>query len=213
MLEEINSAVIDLGSVIPLELFAVVSSFLEEIIAPIPSPLIGALLGSLALAGGYESIAFLLWLGFLSALGKTLACALIYFAVSRASKAAVERFGASFGVKHEDLIALSSYFTGSFRDYLVLIFLRAVPFIPSLPISLAAGLIKTPFRFYAIATLIGSFIRAMLFIGVGYVGLSAYFEAVKDIASIESIVLLVFVVLVIGLLAGLYFSNSKQRTS
>lgn len=211
MLDTVNAAVITLSSVIPLELFAIVSSFLEEIIAPIPSPLIGTLLGSLALASGYDSFAFLVWLALLSSFGKTLACAVIYWAVSHAGTAAVERYGKYFGVRHTDLIAVSSYFAGTFRDYVILIALRAIPFIPSLPISLAAGLIKTPFRFYATATFIGSFIRSLIFISVGYVGLTAYFEAVKDIANIESIVLLGITTLTAGLLVGLYFSQTKQQ--
>lgn len=211
MLDTITSAVITLSSRIPLELFALVSAFLEEIIAPIPSPLIGTLLGSLALTSEYSSLGFLLWLGFLAAIGKTLACALIYVAVLHTSSAAVERFGKYFGVHHADLVALSSYFTGTIRDYVVLIALRAIPFIPSLPLSLAAGLIKTPFRFYIIATFIGSYIRTMIFIGVGYVGLTAYFEAIKNIASIESIVFLIVTVLALGLILGLYISQAKKR--
>jgi Na+/glutamate symporter len=56
MFEDLQHYIIDLASIVPIELFAVLSSFLEEIVAPIPSPLIGTLLGSLALAGGHTNI-------------------------------------------------------------------------------------------------------------------------------------------------------------
>lgn len=213
MFESVTAYVIGLSSVIPIELFAVVSSFLEEIIAPIPSPLVGAVLGSLALASGSDSWLFLVWLGFLAALGKTLACAVIYYAVANASTAAIERFGEHVGVRHEDLIAVSSYFTGSARDYVILILARAIPFIPSLPISIAAGLIKTPIRFYLIATLIGTFLRDTLFIFIGYLGLSAYFAAIEKIASIESLVMLGLAAGALGLLIGLFFAEKRKKKS
>lgn len=211
MIEQIQAYLLGLATDIPLDVFAFIASFLEEIIAPIPSPLIGTLLGSLAANSGYGLITSIVILGAVAAIGKTFACMIIYWVVRKLGNAVVEKFGKYVGVRQDDIVAISSYFTGTVRDYFILILIRAVPFIPSLPVSIGAGLLKTPFKFYVIGTLIGSFIRTALFIFVGYAGLSAYFTLVDRFGAIESFVLVAFAVLALGFLLWLYVQQLRKK--
>lgn len=187
MLEQFSELLTSLADVLPLELFMFVGSFIEEIVAPIPSILITTLGGSLALAAGYGIIG-LLWLAILASIGKSIGCALLYILGDKAEDFLMVRLGPKIGITHEEVERVGKFFTGGLRDYLILIVIRALPLSPSLPISVGAGIIKLPFTLYNIATLIGNFLRSLLFIAVGYTGFSAYQNLLHQANSLESII-------------------------
>ena len=195
MLENVSAFLISLADVLPLELFLFVGSFIEEILAPIPSVLITTLAGSLALAAGYEWIG-LLWLAILASIGKSIGCALLYVLGDKAEDFLMTRLGSKIGITHAEIERVGKYFTGGIRDYLILIIVRALPLSPSLPISVGAGIIKLPFTLYNVATFIGNFFRSLLFITIGYTGFSAYQNLINQADSIES---LIQIVLAVGL--------------
>ena len=197
MLHDFSEFLTSLAYVLPLELFVFVGSFIEEIVAPIPSVLITTLAGSLALAAGYGWPG-LLWLAVLAALGKSIGCAILYVIADKAEDFLLVRLGPKIGITHAEVERVGKFFTGGIRDYLILIVIRALPLSPSLPISVFAGIIKIPFTLYNIATLIGNTIRSLLFIAVGYTGFSAYQSLLNHATSIESLIqigLAVFLVL------------------
>lgn len=187
MLEQFSAFLVSLSTILPLELFIFVGSFVEEIVAPIPSILITTLAGSLALAAGYGWVA-LLGLAVLASIGKSIGCALLYVLGDKAEDFLMVRLGPKIGITHAEVERIGKYFTGGLRDYLILIVIRALPLSPSLPISVGAGIIKLPFALYNIATLIGNFFRSILFIAVGYTGFSAYQNLLHQANSIESLI-------------------------
>lgn len=187
MLHAISDLLTSLAYVLPLELFVFVGSFLEEIIAPIPSVLITTLAGSLALAAGYGWLA-LLALAVLASIGKSIGCAILYVIADKAEDFIMVRIGPKIGITHAEVERVGKYFTGGIRDYAILILIRALPLSPSLPISVGAGIIKIPFTLYNIATFIGNFLRSLLFIAVGYTGFSAYQNLLDQADSIESLI-------------------------
>lgn len=203
MSEFITSLLAWLSANVPLEMLAVVASGLEEIIAPIPSPLVGALVGSLALSEGYTVIMAVLFFGFLMAVGKTIACVLIYWVMRYASEVTVTKLEKFIDVTPEDLTKLSRFFTGKLSDYILLTLVRAIPFLPSSPISVVAGIVKIPLRLYAITTFIGSYIRSGLFIFAGYAG----YETLQTIPYLQE------VLFVTGSLALLWFVYWIYRKS
>jgi membrane protein DedA with SNARE-associated domain len=202
MMDQVTAWLAAFSAVVPLELFVFAGSIIEEIIAPIPSILITSIAGTLALTAGY-GILGLVWLSLIAALGKTIGCVVIYMVADKAEGLIVGRLGKYIGVSHEEVERMGTYFKGGMRDYAILILIRALPVLPSLPISVMAGVIKFPFMPHAVATYIGSFLRSVLFIGFGYLGLSAVENIGKNLTSIESMVqigiavfLFVFLVLV-----------------
>ena len=210
MIEDLQIFTLALGASVPLEAFASIASFLEEVIAPIPSPIIGALVGSSALAEGYSMLTALLLLGFLMALGKTVACTGIYWVMFHASKATATYLERCIGVSHEDIIAAGQYFKGTLRDHLLLIAARAIPFFPSSPISVLAGIIKAPLRFYLLATFIGTYVRSMFFIFIGFSGYETLL-ANETIPHLDVILFSVGCVLIFGYVWWLYVQSQDAK--
>lgn len=206
MTERLEQYIAQLSERVPLELFTFIGSFLEEIIAPIPSPLVTTAAGTLAEAQGYMPIALLLF-GCIAALGKTLGSLLIYVVADKAEDFLLIRIGPRIGVTHADVEKIGSYLRGSIRDYFFLIFIRTLPIVPSLPISVAAGVIKIKLSLYISTTFIGSFLRSMIFLIIGYVGFSAYEEIMSGIDSGESIIKILMVVGLIALVGWAYYAR------
>lgn len=92
-----------------------------------------------------------------------------------------------------------------------MIILRSLPIVPSTIISIGSGLLKINFRLFIISTLIGSFVRDIVYIYVGYTGAKvaiSYFKG--SINNLESIIEVAIVVL--GLV-GLVYLYLKRRKS
>lgn len=209
MFDSLTAWLTSLSEILPLELFTFLGSLAEEIIAPIPSILITTLAGSLAQAAGYGYVGLAL-LVLLASLGKSIGCALIYVIADKAEDFLLTKLGPALGITHAEVEKLGKYFTGSMRDYIILILLRALPISPSLPISVVAGIVKVPFAFYNIATFIGNVIRSALFIAVGYFGLSAFESALHGAGSIESLIQIGIAVVLVGIVGAVYFVRHKR---
>ena len=108
---------------VPVEIFAFVGSFLEEVIAPIPSPLVMTAVGSIAFSQ-HHGYAFLLWLSLIGAVGKTLGAWVIYFVAFNLEDILLERFGRFLGVSKDDIAKLGKYFKKKWKDFFVLFLLR-----------------------------------------------------------------------------------------
>ena len=73
----------NISTKVPLEIFTFFGAMGEEIIAPIPSPLVMTLAGSIA-SSQNKTFVFLLWLALLGALGKTIGAYVIYVFFNKA---------------------------------------------------------------------------------------------------------------------------------
>ena len=63
---------------IPLELFTVIGAFLEEVVAPIPSPFVMTLAGSIMRAQNM-TVTYIAFIALIGALAKTFGAWLLYF--------------------------------------------------------------------------------------------------------------------------------------
>lgn len=151
----------------PLELFAFVGSVLEEIIAPIPAPLVMSLSGYIANERGHGWVYFAL-LALIGALGKTLASYMLYYLGNKAEDIVVDRWGKLLGLERQKLDRAAALMNKGWWDDALLVFLRAVPLIPTFIVSIACGVLKVPMRTFLWTTLAGSFVRniAMIWLGV-----------------------------------------------
>lgn len=195
--------VLGLASAMPLPLFAVVASFLEEVIAPIPSGAVLLGIGTLASLQGYP----LLSLGVLALIataGKTAGALVVYVIADKIEDFATSRFSRFLGVTHEELEQFGARLGNGWRDYVLLTALRAIPIVPSVVVSFGAGVLRIPLRLFITATVIGSFFRDLFFIVVGYLGLSAVLAFLEQSSAYESLVqYVVFGALVLGAVAYL----------
>jgi membrane protein DedA with SNARE-associated domain len=192
---------------LPLETFVVLGSFLEEVIAPIPSPSIMVIAGSFGEVQGY-TIGGLALLVLLASIGKTLGGITMYFIAAKLKDVALPAVGKFVGVTAADIDTFSARFTGKARDYAVYIFLRSVPIIPSILLSFGSGVIRLPLRLFIIGTFVGTVIRDTFYIIVGYKGTEVLGWYLARTSETESLVELLSIG-VIG--SGLIYLLIRQR--
>lgn len=212
MLNSIEEALKNSASHLPLEFSSFLGGFVEEVIAPIPSPFVMAAVGSAAFAQN-KGFLVLLWLAFLGSVGKTLGAWVIYVVADKLEDLVVRKFGRFLGISQGDIEAIGKRFNGSWKDDLTLFILRALPIIPSSPVSVVCGIIKINMRTYMVSTLAGNLIRNLVYIYLGFAGVSAYESVLSGMNSAESIVQIVIFLALVLLVGWIYYRRYKGSKS
>jgi len=194
---------------VPLPLFVMIGGIIEEIVAPIPSPLVSTLAGSIT-AAQKLGVPYLLWICLLSTFTKTIGAYIFYFLGLKFGELALPKFGRYIGVTERELNYFRSKFTGTWKDDFVLTIIRAIPIMPSTPVSLLCGILKLHAFTFVLATFIGFYIRNMCFMLIGYTGLSAAESLMTGLDSAEKIMQIVIVGGVVCLLGWLYAKRRKR---
>lgn len=210
MLELVENYIARFSSAVPVEVFVFLGSFVEDILAPIPSPLVTTMAGTIAQASGY-GWSGLVVLALLAAAGKTCGAVLFYILADKAEDLLMVRIGPKIGVSHQDLEGVGRYFTGSSKDYAMIILARAAPFIPSMPISVVAGILKVPMRLFIITTFVGTFIRGGIFLVIGFIGLEEFGNMMAWLESLESLTQVAIGLTVLAILLWLAYSRLLKR--
>ena len=186
-MEQIISLIKTLAHNIPLDGFAFIGSFLEEIIAPIPSPLVMTTAGTLAHTQNH-TLLYLFWLALAASLGKTIASWLYYVLADKSEDLVLTRFGKYVGVSHKEVENIGKHFNGTWKDDVILLVLRSLPIMPTSLVSVVCGFIKLNMRTYLQSTFIGYFIRSFIFLYIGYTGMTTYGNVSNELVSIESFI-------------------------
>ena len=186
-MEHIISLIKTLATTIPLDVFAFIGSFLEEIIAPIPSPLVMTTAGTLAHTQNH-TLLYLFWLALAASLGKTIASWLYYVLADKSEDLVLTRFGKYVGVSHKEVENIGKHFNGTWKDDVILLVLRSLPIMPTSLVSVVCGFIKLNMRTYLQSTFIGYFIRSFIFLYIGYTGMATYGNVSNELVSIESFI-------------------------
>jgi membrane protein DedA with SNARE-associated domain len=150
---------------VPLEVFAFLGSFFEEVIAPVPSPFIMTLAGSIAKSQGH-AFWYLFVVAIIAAAGKTLGAGVLYVVADRSEDVLMSRVGRFVGISSAEVERFGARLSGSRRDFLVLLLIRSTPVIPSAPISIICGFIKVHPRMFLIATFFGTIVRDLSLIHI-----------------------------------------------
>lgn len=189
------------STVLPLGGFGIfLAEIIEEVIVPIPSAMI--LLGSgFIFLKGSLSLDLLKTLFFTvvipASLGLTIGSLIIYYLAYRLENFFIEKFGRFVGINQTDIDKLSLKFKGGFYDDLLIIFFRIIPLVPSVLLAVFCGIIKMPFKRYAIITFVGAFFRSLFLAIIGWQVGEVYIRYAKVINSIEDKVLGFFVVAIV----------------
>lgn len=212
MFTQIEQLVLSLADKMPLFLFSPLVSFLEEIIPPIPSPSIMILTGTMASVQGYGTIGLLL-LALVGAIGKSLGAAVVYFLIDKVEdyfSGGIKKFT---GVSHEQIEAFGGRFSKSWKDYFILTLLRAFPFVPSTLISVGSGLLKIHFKIFFISTLIGSFVRDVMYIYLGFEGIS-YAKTILSLSeNLKTGVVVLFGIFLIAVVVYFWLKKRMSKIS
>lgn len=161
------------AKVMPLELFVLITSFLDDIVLPVPAPLVLIIAGSIAKAQNYIW-PYIFFLAVLGAIGKTIASIILYYIGDKGEDVALKRFGKFFGLSHDQIEKIGKKLNKGARDYIFLFLARAIPFIPSVPVSIICGIIKIKMKTYIITTFLGTTVRNIFFLYIGYIGISEH---------------------------------------
>ncbi len=193
---------------VPVTWFVFIGSLIEEIIAPIPSPLVMMLGGSIS-AGQGSPLLFIGFLALIGALSKTLGSLLIYIISDKAEDVVVDKFGKFLGVSHNDTEGLGKFFGQGKRDDIAIFILRAVPIMPTAPVSVIAGLIKVNLKTYLISTFLGLIVRNLIYLYLGYTSLGALESLSEGFDSLEKVGYLILSVFAGLVLLWMYRKRQK----
>lgn len=189
MFEALQQNLINFAQVVPLEVFAFLGSILEEIVAPIPSPFVMTSAGSL-IAAQNRNLVMIFWIAAVASAGKVIGQVFFYVLADKAEDLVINKLGKYIGFSHKEVENIGKHFNGSRTDDIVLAILRAIPIMPSTPISLVAGFIKLNMRTYIVSSFIGNFVRSLTFLYIGYEGLTALTHGIDSLESVMKIVVL-----------------------
>jgi membrane protein DedA with SNARE-associated domain len=186
LFQQLEHTLVSYADKVPVETFVLLGSFVEEVIAPIPSPIIMTAAGSIAQAQN-KPIEYLLVLSIIGALGKTIGASVLYFLSTKAEHFLLSWFGKFIGITEKEVESIGKHISGSKRDIIVLAIVRSLPIVPSAPVSVVCGLLKVQFKLFILATFLGTIIRDAVYLYVGYSGLSFLHSMVSGFNSVESI--------------------------
>lgn len=181
--------------VVPLGGWGVfLATVIEEVIAPIPSPLVMMAAGFFFLSGDF-SLALLRDLLFTVALpgafGVAFGSLLVFGLVYVSGKPALTKWGKWFGLSWEDIEKIQKKFSQSRADELTIFLLRAVPAVPSVAIAAFCGLIRMKITSYLFVTFLGTLVRAFFLGLLGWKVGSLYYVYADTIKRFEDLTLLI----------------------
>jgi len=195
-----------------LEVFVFVASIVEEVIAPIPSPTVMVLSGSLASMQGREIYA-LIPLICIGAFAKTIGALIVYAIAHFAEDFVMRKFGKFFKVSQDDVQNFSKKLGNGKRDYVLLTVLRALPFIPSVLLSVGGGILKISIPLFIVSTFLGTLVRDGFYLYAGFVGTEYLHTFVKNSSHIEVYVEIIFGIVIIGIVGRFLYRRRKNNTS
>lgn len=196
-----------LASQVSVTWFVFIGAMIEEIIAPIPSPLVMMLGGSIA-SSQERSLWFVALLALIGAFSKTIGSAVIYIVSDKLEDVVIDKFGKFLGVNHSDTEGLGKFLSKGKGDDWAIFLMRAIPVMPTAPVSIIAGLIKTDFKSYLRNTFLGLLVRNSIYLYLGYTSLEALESLSEGFDSMEKIG---YLILIIFAFAFLYWIYKKKR--
>ncbi len=186
------------------------SSFIEEVIAPIPSTIVILSASFILLYGQKITIISLLKLiliiGIPAALGMTLGSSIIYLAVYKLGKPFIDKYGWFLTLKWEDVIEFNEKLGTKNADDLVLFLSRSTPILPSVVVNSFYGIIRYDFKKFVLLTFTGSLIKAICMGFIGWQFGIIYNELNEKISHFEKIGL---IILILSLIIYIMYKRKK----
>jgi membrane protein DedA with SNARE-associated domain len=195
------------------QLSVFIGVLIEQVIVPIPSPMIvmgaGAILISpdLSIPNGILKILWIIVLPgtIASTLGSYIGYTISYYG----GKALVIRFERFLGVDWGQIEKLEKRFQGK-KVAWSLILARAIPAFPLSLVSVFAGLLRIPIRPFTLYTFLGSIIRILLLSFIGWWVGATYEKVASHLDSLETIISVLMLIAMGGILGYLYYKIRKK---
>jgi len=195
------------------QLSVFIGVMIEQIIVPIPSPMIimgaGAILISpeLSILNAFLQILWLIVLPgtIASTLGSYIGYTISYYG----GKALVIRFQRFLDVDWNQIERLEKRFQGK-KEAWSLFLARAIPVFPISLVSIFAGLFRIPIRPFTLYTFLGSIFRCLFLGFVGWWAGATYEKVAGHLDSLETIISILMLIAMGGILGYLYYKFRKQ---
>ena len=195
------------------QLSVFVGVMIEQIIVPIPSPLIIMGAGAILIPGGLsipQAFLQILWLIVLpGTIASTLGSYIGYLISFYGGKALVIRFQRFLDVDWKEIENLEKRFQGK-TEALTIFLSRAIPVFPISLVSIFAGLLRVPIRPFTVFTFLGAIFRCFFLAFVGWWIGATYERVATQLDSAETIV---SVAMLIAMVAALGYLYKKLRKS
>jgi membrane protein DedA with SNARE-associated domain len=189
------------------QLSVFIGVMIEQIIVPIPSPLIiigaGAILISpeLSILNAFLQILWIIVLP--GSLGETLGSYIGYTVSYYGGKALVVRLHRFLDVDWDGMANLEKRFQGR-KQVLSLFLFRAIPVFPISLVSVFAGLVRIPFRPFTLYSFSGAIFRCFFLGFLGWWIGATYEKVATRLDSIETIISILMLLGMTGVLGYLY---------
>jgi len=198
------------------QLSVFIGVMIEQIIVPIPSPLIvmgaGAILilPDLSIPSAFLQILWVIVLP--GSIASTLGSYIGYMISYYGGKALVVRFERFLGVDWEEIENLEKRFQGR-KEALSVFLSRAIPVFPISLVSIFAGLLRIPLRPFTLYTFLGSIFRCFFLAFVGWWIGATYEKVATRLDSVETIVSILMLIGMGGVLGYLYYKLRKKKAA
>jgi membrane protein DedA with SNARE-associated domain len=192
-----------------------IATFLEEIIAPIPSPIVPLAAGFFLLDPSLSFVNIIfenaLTVALPVSIGIIIGSSLVYVLGFWGGKPIIEKSKKWTGINWQDIEKTEIRLTKSKGDEITLFILRMLPIIPGVAISGFCGVARYPFKKFITITFFGSFMRAFILGIIGWKVGELYATYADIISKFEKHILL-FILLLIFLLLICYYLRKKIIT-
>lgn len=190
------------------------ATLLEEVVAPIPSPLVPLTAGFFLLPAG-AGILETIWralfiIAFPVALGITIGSTAVYGIGYWGGKPVIEKSKRWLGLSWEDMEKTKRKLTRGRGDEIALFILRVLPIVPGAAISGFCGIVRYPLKTFAAVTFLGALVRALALSVAGWYAGAVYTMYIATISKIENYIFAVFIILAL-FFAGRWYFLKKLR--
>jgi membrane protein DedA with SNARE-associated domain len=198
------------------QLAVFVGVMIEQIIVPIPSPLIIMGAGAILISSGFsipEAFLQILWIIVLpGSIASTLGSYIGYLISFYGGKALVVRLQRFLDVDWGELEGLEKRFQGK-KEALTIFLSRAIPVFPISLVSILAGLLRIPIKPFTLYTFLGSIFRCLFLAFFGWWIGATYGRVATRLDSVETAIS-ILILLGMGVLFGyLYFKFRRGGAS
>ena len=180
----------------------------EEIIIPIPSPLVSIAGGAFLVTKGEPIfLAILRKVALPFSLGATIGSSLVYFIAFFGGQFLIEKMKKYLGFDWKMVEKVRDRFIKGSRDEIAIFLLRAIPIIPVSLISGVCGAVRINWKEFYLFTFLGLMVRSFILGFLGWQAETTYENLIEGIDKIESFV---FILLFLSLTALLGFGYYKR---
>jgi membrane protein DedA with SNARE-associated domain len=193
------------------QLSVFIGVMIEQIIVPIPSPMIIMGAGAILISPGLSipnAFIQILWIIVLpGTVASTLGSYIGYLISFYGGKALVVRFQRFLGVDWKEIENLERRFRGK-KEALMIFLSRAIPAFPISLVSIFAGLLRIPIRPFTLYTFLGSIFRCLFLAFFGWWIGATYEKVATRLDSVETVI---SILMLIGMGAAFGYLYYKFR--